>query len=97
MLQFITTQLRLLFFQNTKTNLGVSNWDIYHLSSGVLFTVGRSEITLGANFAFGNKKLEGDLNLPDSEIGKELEEILQNAEMNYKRIKLLLGFSFELN
>jgi len=82
---------------NTETNLGVSNWDIFHLSGGVLFTVGRSEITLGANFAFGNKKLGGDLNLPDSEIGRELEEILQNAEMDYKRIKLLLGFSFELN
>jgi len=81
----------------TKSNLGVSTWDIFHLSSGVLFSVGRSEITLGVNYAFGNKKLGDDLNLPDGEIGRELEDILKNAEMDYMRIKLLLGFSFELN
>ncbi len=41
-----------------------------NLLSGVLFSVGRSEITLGA---LGIRKLE---------------EILEDAEMNYMRIKL---------
>lgn len=82
---------------NTKTNLGVSTWDIFHLSSGVLFSVGRSEITVGANYAFGNEKLLGQVNLPESGISNDLDDILANTEMNYMRIKFLLGFSFELN
>ena len=82
---------------DTQTNLGVSTWDIFHLSGGVLFSVGRSEITVGANYAFGNEKLRGQVNLPESEIGNDVSDLLANTEMEYMRIKFLLGFSFELN
>lgn len=82
---------------DSKTNLGASNWDIFHFSGGVLFSVGRSEIALGANYAFGKEKLSGLVNLPDSEIGEDIGDIIANAEMEYNRIKLILGFSFELN
>lgn len=80
----------------SKTNHSVSTWDIFHLSGGVLFAVGRSEITIGMNYAFGDAKLRGPVDLPSGELQNDLSDILENTDVDYTRIKFLLGFSFEL-
>ncbi len=80
----------------TQTNLAISFWDIYHLSAGAAFTLGRSEFTLGASYSFGNDRLERTITFPDTEISNRIAELLKNSELDYKRIKLLIGFSIQI-
>jgi len=82
--------------ENTSTNMTVSTWDIYHLSGGASFSIGRSEFTLGINYAFGSGKAKGPVNLPDGDIKDTLTEILENSDLDYTRLKLLIGFSIEI-
>jgi hypothetical protein len=81
---------------DTRTNLTVSTWDIYHLSGGASFSIGRSEFTLGLNYAFGSDKLRGPVNLPESDIKNTLGDLLENSDVDYKRLKFLIGFSIEI-
>ena len=81
---------------DTKTNLTVSTWDIYHLSGGASFSIGRSEFTLGLNYAFGSGMVKGPVNLPESDIKNALADLLENSELDYARLKFLIGFSFEI-
>jgi len=81
---------------DTKTNLGISTWDIYHLSGGVLFTIGRSDVTLGINYAFGTSELRGPVNLPEGEFQNKIINAFEDSAVTYNRVKLLFGFSFEL-
>jgi hypothetical protein len=81
---------------NTTTNLTVSTWDIYHFSTGTSFSIGRSEFTLGINYAFGSGKAKGPVNLPEGDIKNTLVDILEGSDINYQRIKFLIGFSIEI-
>lgn len=75
-----------------EVNVAVSNWNLYHLSSGVKFRFAGSRFTLGATYSFGQKERplpstippEG---LPDADLGGELD-------VSYRRIVVLLGFLF---
>jgi long-subunit fatty acid transport protein len=81
---------------DTRTNLTVSTWDIYHLSTGASFAIGRSEFTLGINYAFGSGKAKGPVNLPESDIKNTLVELFEDSDLDYKRLKFLIGFSIEI-
>ncbi|UCF63668.1 MAG: hypothetical protein JSW33_14070 [bacterium] len=80
----------------TRTNLAISFWDIYHLAAGLAFTLGRSEFTLGVNYAFGSDNLKRSLAFPEFSVSENLEDFLQNAELSYRRLKFLIGFSFQI-
>ena len=80
----------------TETNLTVSNWDIYHLSGGASFEIGRSEFTLGINYAFGSGKAKGPVNLPEGEIKSSLVDLVEGSDIDYDRLRFLIGFSIEI-
>ena len=81
---------------DTRTNLSVSTWDVYHLSGGASFQIGRSEITFGLNYAFGSEKLKGPVKIPEREIANDLVDLLENSDLDYNRLKFLIGFSFQI-
>ncbi len=81
---------------DTRTNLTVSTWDIYHLSTGASFSIGRSEFTLGINYSFGSDKVKGPVKLPEGNVKNTLADLLQNSELTYTRLKFLIGFSFQI-
>ncbi len=81
---------------DSRTNLTVSTWDIYHLSAGASLSIGRSEFTLGINYASGSGKVKGPVNLPENDIKNTLVDLLENSDLNYTRIKFLIGFSFQI-
>jgi hypothetical protein len=81
---------------DTKTNLTVSTWDIYHLSGGASFQIGKTEITAGLNYAFGSAKVKGPVKLPQGEIQGDLADLLENSDVDYTRLKFLIGFSFQI-
>jgi len=58
------------YVPDAKTNRTVSTWDIYHISTGASFAIGRSEFTLG--------------------------DLFQNSDVDYNRLKFLIGFSIEI-
>jgi hypothetical protein len=80
----------------TQTNLAISFWDIYHLSAGMAFALVRSEFTLGGSYAFGNAPLERSVDYPDIDTSNRFSELLKDSELSYRRIKLLIGFSFQI-
>ena len=75
----------------------MSTWDIFHISGGALVSIWRSEINLGITYGFGSAKVLGPINLPEGETQGNLADLLQNSDIEYSRIKLLIGFSFALN
>lgn len=80
----------------TQTNLAVSFWDIYHLTAGAAFTLGRSEFTLGASYSFGNDRLERTITFPDADASNRISELLKGSEISFTRLKMLLGFSIQI-
>ena len=84
------------YLPGTQTNLSVSTWDISHISGGLLFSIGKSEFNVGINYSFGASKLKGPVNLPEGGLGNDLADLLEDSDVDYKRIKFLIGFSFEL-
>jgi len=81
------------FDPKSNTNLTFSTWDIYHLSGGTTFYVGKSEITLGLAYSFGSKKIEQLINLTPSGSNNSVG-IKSDTELKSNRIKILFGFNF---
>ena len=76
---------------NTETNLSVSKWDIYHLSGGVSFPVGNSDLAIGFSYSFGRDEITTDLNLDPEGDDKWLTS---QTEATVQKIKMLIGFKF---
>jgi hypothetical protein len=73
-------------------NIAVSNWNLYHLSSGVKFRFAASRFTLGATFSFGQKQRPLPTPIPPEDLpGAGLE---QDLDISYRRVVVLLGFLF---
>jgi hypothetical protein len=80
--------------EGSETSLSLTTWNLYHISSGMRFSVGSLGATLGAAFAFGGDDLPqridfstiSDENLPLGERGL--------LEADYLRMRFILGFSF---
>lgn len=80
----------------TQTNLAISFWDVYHLSAGAAFTLGRWEFTLGASYAFGKDRLERTVEFPNANVPSRIVDLLENSGLSYRRIRLLIGFSIQI-
>jgi hypothetical protein len=73
-------------------NIAVSNWNLYHLSSGAKFAFAGSRFTLGATYTWGGKPrplptLVPSGSLPGAGVDAELD-------ISYRRVVVLLGFLF---
>jgi len=75
----------------TESNLTVSTWDIYHLSGGTTFKLGKSEFTVGLEFAFGSEDIDQRIDITN--LGNDEDpDIVKQSEVTMQRIKLLVGF-----
>ena len=72
-----------------------STWDIYHLSAGSGFTIGRFALTLGFSYSFGDNSVNQpfDPNDPESTTLNPVES--QNVK--YQRFKVLAGLNVGLD
>ncbi|MCH7774313.1 MAG: hypothetical protein IH784_07895 [Bacteroidetes bacterium] len=75
----------------TESNLTVSTWDIYHLSGGTTFKLGKSEFTVGLEYAFGSEEIVQriDITNPGNDGDSGIDK---KSEVTMQRIKLLVGF-----
>jgi hypothetical protein len=76
-------------------NAAVSNWDLYHLSSGVKFAFAGSRFTLGATYSFGGKPRPFPQFVPPEILPEDLSG--SDLDIRYRRIVVLLGFLFGEN
>ncbi|MGB5846992.1 MAG: hypothetical protein WBH40_00815 [Ignavibacteriaceae bacterium] len=76
---------------DTETNHSVSTWNIYHISGGTTFKVGRSDLTLGLEYAFGSKNIQRNIDLTDPGNTKN-PDIESDAKVISSRFKILIGF-----
>ncbi|MGB6034052.1 MAG: hypothetical protein WBH55_14595, partial [Bacteroidota bacterium] len=73
---------------DTQTNLSTaSSWDIYHISAGVTFPLGKSDFTLGLAYSFGSDTFENNIDLTPGP-----DDVTRDSKMVFSRIKVLLGF-----
>ncbi|HSR18549.1 MAG TPA: hypothetical protein VLM39_10715 [Ignavibacteriaceae bacterium] len=78
---------------NTKGNISLSRWDIYHLSGGSSFKIGTSEVTLGFAYSFGSDVIRqiADIGNPDAGAA---ENVNSQADVKFTKIKFMFGFIF---
>ncbi len=69
-------------------SLPLAAWDIYHISTGTTFDLGRSQFTLGGVFAYGRSEDSTPVLNPE---GDPLVE--NTASLKYLRFTIILGFS----
>ncbi|MCZ6704246.1 MAG: hypothetical protein O6940_14555 [Ignavibacteria bacterium] len=76
---------------DTNTNLAsASTWDLYHVSAGSTFIIGKSKFTLGVAVAVGSDTIENSIDLTPSQ-----EDGVNNTrtnEVNFNSIQVLFGF-----
>ena len=84
------------FSGNVEGNNGtMSNWDIYHISGGIMLVLGRSSVTLGTVYAFGSAPTDRGIDfIPDG--GNDLNIGAGNT-IKYRRLTALLGFQLDFS
>jgi hypothetical protein len=78
--------------ENLKSNISLSKWDIYHVSAGSNFEIGKAEITLGLSFSSGGDVIHQNTDIADP--GNLLSNLNQEVYVKYYRLKALFGFVF---
>jgi hypothetical protein len=78
------------------TNLSRSFWDIYHAAGGAIARIGPAEFTLGAAYAFANEKVDTNISIDDPDDSGLIGPGEENADLLYRRLTLILGFSVSL-
>ena len=73
-------------------NLQISNWDLWHISSGASFTFLDIEFTAGLQYSFGSGDNERFINFNLDDNGNVLGDF-GTSEITYRRLKALIGFN----
>lgn len=78
----------------TRSNISVSRWNIYHATGGALFTIQDVQLMGGITYSFGRRTLTWPLSLisPDEDIIDRPD----NVRFSYDSVRFLFGFSFQL-
>jgi len=80
-------------------SLGISDWDIYHVTLGTTYKRKRSELAIGLTYSFGNQdnftqldNLSGRLIDPDNDILLSGEP--RKTTANYTNLSLIIGYTY---
>jgi hypothetical protein len=75
------------------SDTALSNWDIYLVSAGTTFPVGKSEFTVGAGYAFGSHDAAPPFSLTGGSAAGDVGAIPELGVVHYSSIHLIFGFS----
>lgn len=67
-----------------ESNLAITDWDLWHLGGGVSFAIGKTNMTLGAVYAFGSSE--------PSPLTIDRED---PVTLGFRRLTFIIGFDFE--
>lgn len=78
----------------TVTNLGMTDWDIFHIVTGGELRLNKSSLTLGLGYSFGSRELGQRIGvLPQGGVDG-LGDPFQGLEFRYAIYKMIIGFAF---
>jgi hypothetical protein len=77
---------------SARSNVAVSDWDLYHVSGGVSFRINDNRFTLGASWASGGKNRALDSAVPPETVPDA--ELASQVDIHYSKLTFLLGFVF---
>ncbi len=72
----------------TERNIVLSDWDILHVSGGVAFAIGRTELTLGGAYEWGSAPMQRS-----GAYTGDLPPAVSPSEVKFHRLKAIIGFS----
>ena len=77
---------------SARSNVAISDWNLYHVSGGVSFRISQNRFTLGAAWATGGKDRALDTAIPPENVpGAGLDAVV---DISYSKLTFLLGFVF---
>lgn len=76
-----------------KVDTSVSNWDIYLVTAGTTFLVGKSEFTVGAGYAFGEDQAVLPSALTSGTVASDIGAPQSLGTVHYSSFHLIFGFS----
>jgi hypothetical protein len=76
-----------------KNDTSVSSWDIYLVTAGTTFAVGKSEFTLGLGYAFGDSEAKLPSSLSEGTVAGDIGAPPTLGEVRYSSFHLIFGFS----
>jgi hypothetical protein len=82
--------------ENSRVKHDISSWDIYHVAGGGVVRFNRTEITVGATYAFGDNDAIINLNLDEANEDNGLRGGTSRTAVDYRAFKLIFGFSVDL-
>jgi len=78
------------------TSISLSDWDIYQITIGTVFSYKWLNMNTGLMYAFGKEKAQQIINYPTASLENNLLGNITMANIDYKSLKLVLGFSLKL-
>ena len=84
--------------QREGTNLGISNWDIYHATVGATYRRENSELGVGLVYSFGDTDdYSQAVNFDDASLDNGLFGRSQQTSVDYEAVSLIVGYTYFLN
>ncbi len=77
---------------SARSNVAISDWNLYHVSGGLSFRFRDNRFTLGASWATGSRERPIDTPIPPEDLPQS--GLSQDVAIRYSRITVLLGFLF---
>jgi hypothetical protein len=77
---------------SARTNVAVSDWDLYHFSGGLSFRFRDNRFTLGASWARGSKARPLDTPIPPEQLPEA--GLDREVTIRYSKVTILIGFQF---
>ena len=78
--------------EGDKEYMSSSSWNIYHVSGGASFTVGKTFMTVGLSYSFASDQIKQLVDLDGGENSRPLN-VENISTINMNRIKILFGFN----
>jgi hypothetical protein len=78
---------------DSRANVSITSWDIYHLMAGALFRLWRSEITAGIGYSFGSENISQKVDFDTAHEDNLLLGERQAKRGYYRNATILVGFS----
>ena len=77
-------------------DISLSDWDIYQISAGTVFSYKWIKMNTGIKYAFGKERAQQLVNYPTATSDNLLLGDLSNSNIDYKSIKIVIGFSLRM-
>jgi hypothetical protein len=77
----------------SNANASVASWDLYHISGGASFNVGRVDMVLGGTFSFGSEDVRQITDVVGEDPSHSLGDGLRDAKVRTHSYRIVFGFS----